>query len=69
MGEDCFDPIGYDGKWRLSFHGNLDPNTFIIDVDANGVGKEGIVKGMTGKWTYTINFANGFFYTSEGYIK
>ena len=69
VGEDCFDPMGYDGKWRLTFQGNLDPNTGVIDVDANGVGKEGVVKGMIGKWTYTMNFANGFFYTSEGYIK
>ena len=69
VGEDCAVPDGNDGKWRLSWHGYLNPLTGIIEVDANGVGKEGTVKGMTGKWTYTMNFAVGFFYATEGYIK
>ena len=66
------------GKWELSWHGYLTPNDdgsgFEIICDANGQGKEGIVQGMVGKWTYTMNFdfsnpGTTFFYATEGYIK
>ena len=65
------------GKWKLTWHGNLTPTTdpagIYILVHANGVGKEGVVKGMTGKWTYTMNFdfsdPTTFYYESNGYIK
>ena len=39
-----------------------------LPVDATGIGKEGAVKGMVAKWTYTFNFG-GFFYETEGYIQ
>ena len=67
------DPPGIEptGIWKLSWHGYQTPTPggFIIVAEANGTGKEGIVKGMVGKWTYTMNIEEGFFYATEGYIK
>ena len=68
---------GDRGKWDLSWHGYLTPyedgSGLEIVADANGTGKEGEVKGMVGKWTYTMNFTftdpATFFYATEGYIK
>ncbi len=71
------DGEGCTGKWEISWHGYLTPYTdgsgIEIICDGNGKGKEGDVKGMVGKWTYTMNFVfsdpTTFFYASEGYIK
>ena len=71
------DGISGTGLWQLSWHGSLtlnpDGSGLVITCDANGQGKEGVVKGMTGKWTYTMNFnfmdPTTFFYATEGYIK
>ena len=60
------------GKWDITWHGYQTPaegGGFVVVCDANGQGKEGDVKGMTGKWTYTLDIANGFFYATDGYIK
>ncbi len=70
-GENC------SGKWELSWHGYLtlyeDGSGLEIICDANGTGKEGDVKGMVGKWTYTMNYVfsdpTTFFYATDGYIK
>ena len=59
------------GMWELSWHGWLTPNadgSFLIYVDATGTGKEGAVKGLVGKWVYTMDIKEGFFYSFEGYI-
>jgi len=71
------DGVSGIGLWKLTYHGYLTPKPdgsgILIIVDANGQGKEGVVKGMTGKWAYTLNFVfadpTTFFYASEGYIK
>ena len=59
------------GKWELSWHGwqTPTPEGFKIVCDANGTGKEGDVKGMVGKWIFTMDSEVGFFYSTEGYIK
>ncbi|NOX84867.1 MAG: hypothetical protein GXO86_02705 [Chlorobi bacterium] len=65
------------GKWELSWNGILTPTKYPDGIKivafAHGFGKEGIVKGKVGKWTYTMKFDHNdpttFFYTSEGYFK
>ncbi len=74
--EEVGDPVL--GTWELSWQGKLtegvlDPDIgfFVggkIVVKAIGKGKSGIVKGMVGHWTYTMNIAEGFVYMSEGFI-
>jgi hypothetical protein len=65
------------GTWKLSWHGWLTDGEFdagffskgIIVVEAVGTGKSGVVKGMVGHWTYTMNIEDGFVYETEGYIQ
>ena len=49
-----------DGVWELSWHGTMSltegPEPFTAICYGNGVGKSGVVKGMTGKWTYTLTW-------------
>jgi hypothetical protein len=54
------------GRWEISWQGRLSSTR--LSVKAVGTGKEGDVKGLVAKWKYTMIFANGTFYTSEGYI-
>jgi len=61
------------GKWDMTWHGYLtftpDGNMIAI-CDAVGTGKEGVVKGLTAKWVYTLDLNNtGFQYLTVGYIK
>lgn len=58
------------GIWEMSWHGwwTWTDGVPEIVVDATGVGKEGAVKGLFAKWTYTFNFG-GFYYMTEGYIQ
>jgi hypothetical protein len=61
------------GKWEISWHGWVTPtgnetHPFTIVAEAVGTGKEGEVKGLVAKWTYTMDLENGFFYASEGFI-
>ena len=52
----------------------MTPTSVGVDItcDANGQGKEGVVKGMVGHWTYTMNwnFSDNttFFYATKGYF-
>ena len=72
---------GGGGRWELSWYGWRTPtgeapfiewvSPFKLVVDAVGTGKEGAVKGLVAKWTYTMDFDGDFsslFYNSEGYI-
>lgn len=55
------------GRWEMSWHGYLTltaEGPVMIGV-AVGQGKEGAVKGLVGKWTYTFDFTNGY-YVFEG---
>ncbi len=54
------------GKWEISWHGVISKEGVV--ADAVGTGKEGDVKGMVAKWTYTMDFSVGRFYTTSGYI-
>jgi hypothetical protein len=56
----------YQGKWDISWHGYVSAEGVI--GYAVGTGKEGDVKGLVAKWTYTMIFANGIYYESEGEI-
>ncbi len=66
------------GTWQLLWHGRLTEGIYDeatgffsggkIVVKAIGKGKSGIVKGMIGHWTYTMNIAEGFVYSSHGFI-
>jgi len=58
------------GKWEISWHGwqTPTPSGFEIVCDAVGTGKKGKVKGLVAKWTYKMDTASGFFYSTEGYI-
>ena len=58
------------GKWEISWHGwqTLTPSGFEIVCDAVGTGKKGEVKGLVAKWTYKMDTASGFSYSTEGYI-
>ena len=65
------------GTWKLSWHGWLTDGEYdagffskgIIVVEAVGTGKSGVVKGMVGHWTYTMDIEEGFVYATEGYIQ
>jgi len=68
------------GVWEMTWHGNVTipgiQGPFNAICYGNGVGKSGIVKGMTGKWTYTLTWikipVEPFLvpcYLTEGYIK
>ena len=65
---------GNRGKWEISWHGYLYPTLVGLSgyVDAVGSGKEGEVKGLVAKWTYSINFdasdMTTLYYATEGYI-
>ena len=56
------------GLWVMSWHGwqTPTPEGFIVVCDVVGQGKEGDVKGMVAKWTYTMDSDVGFFYATEG---
>jgi hypothetical protein len=54
------------GRWQMSWHGYLNENGLI--AEGVGQGKEGAVKGLVAKWTYTFDFANRK-YDIVGYIK
>ena len=56
------------GLWKISWHGwqTPTPEGFILVCDAVGQGKEGDVKGMVAKWTYTMDPSAGFFYATDG---
>jgi hypothetical protein len=54
------------GLWQISWHGYLNENGLI--AEGVGQGKEGAVKGLVAKWTYTFDFVN-FKYDIVGYIK
>jgi len=53
------------GRWQMSWHGYLNADGLI--AEAVGQGKEGAVKGLVAKWTYTFDFSN-FRYDIVGYI-
>lgn len=59
------------GKWEITWEGNQTPDGggFLIDVTATGIGTEGVVKGLTATWKYTMDISKGFIYESEGVIK
>lgn len=48
------------GVWEMSWHGTISltygPEPFTAICYGTGVGKSGVVKGMTGKWTYTLTW-------------
>ena len=54
------------GKWKTAYKGELTAEGAFAPVV--GVGVEGDVKGLTEKWDYTMIYANGFFYVTEGFI-
>jgi hypothetical protein len=54
------------GRWEMSWHGYLNEDGMI--GNAVGQGKEGAVKGMVAKWSYTFDFVN-FKYDIVGYIE
>lgn len=54
------------GKWEMSWKGYLNENGLI--AEAIGIGMEGEVKGLVGKWTYIMDFEL-FVYNFEGYYK
>ena len=54
------------GKWDMIWWGTLTSEGIVAKAVGSGV--EGAVKGLTAKWTYTMDFAQGFFYTSKGII-
>jgi len=54
------------GKWEMVWGGKLTSEAAV--APAVGVGVDGDVKGLAAKWTYTMTFANGFFYVTEGFI-
>jgi hypothetical protein len=63
-----------DGVWEMSWHGTISltdgPEPFTAICYGNGVGKSGVVKGMTGKWTYTLSWTeSGPCYITTGTIK
>lgn len=41
-----------EGKWKIKFYGKKEGP--IVTINAFGVGTEGIVKGMMGKWTFNM---------------
>ena len=58
---------GYEkanGKWEITFHGWR--HIFDVVLEAVGVGKEGSVKGMVGKWTFYMH-SNPFIITDPPY--
>ena len=66
------------GRWELSWHGWISPkenppynekSPFSIVAEAVGIGKEGEVKDLVAKWTYTFDSDVGFYYSTEGFIQ
>ena len=66
------------GKWELSWFGKLIPkeeppynekSPFTIVAEVAGTGKEGEVKDLVAKWTYTFDSDIGYFYNSKGFIQ
>ncbi len=63
------------GIWEVSWHGNITDDGLNAICYANGVGKSGVVKGLTAKWIYTLAYGitpEGVtypYYVTEGYIK
>ena len=61
---------GDRGKWEISWHGYITDNGLKASVEAVGTGKEGEVKGLVAKWTYTLDILTyGFEYQTTGVIK
>ena len=57
------------GKWDITWHGYMTDGGLKASVDAVGTGKEGEVKGLVAKWTYTLDIpAHGLMYETEGTI-
>ena len=56
------------GTWEISWHGGTTSDGLIV-AEGTGKGKSGDVKGLTAKWTYTMNPLDGFFYATKGYIQ
>ena len=54
------------GRWEILWWGSVSSEGVV--AKAVGTGIEGDVKGLVAKWTYTMIFENGIFYTSKGYI-
>jgi hypothetical protein len=54
------------GKWKIVWWGCV--SEVGVVAKAVGIGKKGAVRGLFAKWTYTMTFANGIFYVTEGYI-
>ena len=60
------------GLWEMTWHGyiSVTPDGNILAYcDVVGHGKEGVVKGLTAKWTYTLDMSMGFYYSFAGYYK
>lgn len=66
------------GKWELSWFGRIIPkqeppynekSPFTIIAEAVGTGKEGEVKDLVAKWTYTFDSDLGYFYNTIGFIQ
>lgn len=60
------------GKWEMSWHGTQTltspEGNFKLVAHAVGTGVEGDVMGLTAKWKYTLDTADGFFYLIKGKI-
>jgi len=55
------------GRWEMTWHGRKAADGSIVDYVV-GTGKEGAVKGLVAKWTYTRPVGMPGFYNVKGYI-
>ena len=60
------DEDGSRGRWEVSWHGYI--TQYGIEAEAVGTGKDGEVKGLTAKWSYTMDFNDGY-YKFTGYVQ
>ena len=60
------------GKWAMTWHGTQTltspEGNFTIVAHAVGTGIEGEVEGLTARWKYTLDTADGFIYNVKGKI-
>ena len=60
---------GGRGKWEMNWHGGLTPDGVLV-AEVIGTGKEGDVKGLVAKWTYTFHDdGTDIWYTTKGYVQ